>query len=76
MTRKANEIQDAAPVALLPAKYEGRLGLSVEEFCELVPVSPWATYADIKRGNIPCITVGRRKIIPILWIKNQLAGAR
>lgn len=52
----------------------GRLTLTVPEAGELLGIGRDAAYAAAERGDIPCQTVGRRKVVPTHSLLKQNAG--
>ncbi|MFC2122458.1 helix-turn-helix domain-containing protein [Bacteroidota bacterium] len=52
-----------------------RLVYSVEEAAERLGLSRPSAYLAVKRGQIPCIRIGRRLLIPISALEILLANA-
>jgi excisionase family DNA binding protein len=43
----------------------GRLTMSVEEAGEMLGISRSLTYELVRRGELPCLRLGRRLVVPI-----------
>lgn len=52
-----------------------RLVLSCKETAQLLGLSVGSVYQGLKTGQIPCIVIGRRKIIPRAALEKMLAEA-
>ena len=52
-----------------------KLVYSVEEVVEKLGLSRPSAYLAVKRGQIPCIRIGRRLLIPISALEKMLANA-
>lgn len=50
----------------------GRLTLTVPEAGRALGLGRDAAYAAAERGDIPCLTVGRRKVVPTHAVLKQL----
>lgn len=52
-----------------------RATLSVAETALLLGVSPWLVQQEVRRGNLPCVRLGRRILIPrarlMDWLEDQ-----
>ena len=57
---------------ILPAKYADRLTFSIDEVAALLRLSRWSCYEAVKRGELPTITLGRRKVVPRRILENLL----
>ena len=53
-----------------------RLTYTVEETAELIGVSLSATYKCIRRGELPCVHIGRRVLVPRLALETMLGNTR
>ena len=58
--------------SILPAKYADRLTFTVGETAALLRLSKWATYEAVKRGQLPAVTLGRRRLIPRRVVEDLL----
>jgi excisionase family DNA binding protein len=54
---------------------EQRLTYTVEETAELIGVSLSATYKCIRRGELPCVHIGRRVLVPRRALESMLGSA-
>ncbi len=52
-----------------------RLVYSIEEAAAVLGIGYKSCSAAIKAGTIPCLTIGRRKLIPKHALHQMLAGA-
>lgn len=52
-----------------------RLTLTVEEAVESLGVSRAFAYEAVARGEIPCIRIGRRVLVPKVTLDKLLEGA-
>jgi excisionase family DNA binding protein len=65
--QKVKDDQDVAEPSLGPivgAKWKDRSTFSIPEVAEILGVSGWALYQAAGKGELPVITVGRRKVVP------------
>ncbi len=51
-----------------------KLTYSIEEAAAVLGIGYKSCAAAIKAGSIPCLVIGRRKLIPRLALKKMLAG--
>jgi excisionase family DNA binding protein len=51
-----------------------RVAYNVDEVAELLPLGRSAIYEGFRKGEIPCLKVGRRTLVPAWWIRQQLDG--
>lgn len=51
---------------------QGRATLTVPETAELLGVSRDVVYEQIRQGAIPCLPLGRRKLVPVPALKRML----
>lgn len=65
--RTAGETKSGKPVE--------RLTLTVEEAAESLGISRAFAYEAVARGEIPCIRIGRRVLIPKIALEKLLQGA-
>lgn len=66
-------------IAPIPSPSDGKLLLTVEEVAKLTSLGRSTIYLLIARGEIPSITIGRSRRIPIealrTWIRRELAAS-
>ena len=55
---------------------ERRLTVGVPEAARLLGISRSLAYELVARGELPCVRLGRRVVIPIRAIDDLLASAR
>jgi excisionase family DNA binding protein len=62
-----------------PSPSDGKLLLTVEEVANLTSLGRSTVYELIARGEIPSITIGRSRRIPVealrAWIRRELAAS-
>ena len=51
-----------------------KLTLSVSEAARKLGISRNSLYEGIKRGEVPCIRIGKRILIPIAALEMKLSG--
>jgi excisionase family DNA binding protein len=51
-----------------------KLTLSVNEASRKLGISRNSLYEGIKRGEVPCIRIGKRILIPIAALEKKLSG--
>jgi len=76
--QKSQANQDVrAPAAMwiIDEKYKGRSSFSIREAAEILGISSYSAWAAAKRGDLPVVTIGRRKIVPRVRLERLLAGA-
>ena len=66
------ERRDVGPVIERPAQ---RLTMTVEEAAEVLGISRATAYDAVSRGEIPCIRIGRRILIPKVALERLLESA-
>ena len=66
------ERRDVGPVLERPAQ---RLTMTVEEAAEVLGISRATAYDAVSRGEIPCIRIGRRILIPKVALERLLESA-
>ena len=54
---------------------EQKLTLSVNEAARLLGLSRGSTYLAIERGELPCLHLGKRLLIPVKALNDLLAAA-
>jgi hypothetical protein len=59
---------------VLASKWDDRDAFSVPEAGEILRLSRWAAYQAAKRGDLPVVEIGGRKIVPRLALE-KLLGA-
>jgi excisionase family DNA binding protein len=78
MSEQKNEnVQDVAggmPGRLLPAKYDGRTVLTVEEVAGILMLSRGSAYVAARKGEIPTVRIGHRLLVPRVGLERLLAG--
>lgn len=52
----------------------GRATITIPEASALLGLSPWAGYQAAQRGEIPVLTLGRRKVVPVPALLRMLDG--
>jgi hypothetical protein len=62
------------PGRILAAKWDDRDAFTIEEAGEILLISRGSAYAAAKTGDLPVISVGRRRIVPRLALE-RLLGA-
>jgi excisionase family DNA binding protein len=60
---------------ILDRKWDGRSTFTVEEMAEILGLSRCSAYAAVKNGEVPVVTVGRRKIVPRVALEQMLTSA-
>jgi len=62
-----------------PSSPDGKLLLTVEEVAHLTSLGRSTVYNLLARGEIPSITIGRSRRIPVeglrLWIRGRMVGS-
>jgi excisionase family DNA binding protein len=53
----------------------GRMTLTVEEAARALGISRGSAYEAVKAGDIPSITIGKRKLVPRAALEKKLAVA-
>ena len=53
---------------------EGRLTITIDEAAELLGLSRNSAYTAAGRGELPTLSYGRRKVVPVDALRRQLAG--
>jgi excisionase family DNA binding protein len=66
------ERRDIGPVIERPTQ---RLTMTVEEAAEVLGISRATAYDAVSRGEIPCIRIGRRILIPKVALERLLESA-
>jgi len=61
---------------ILDAKWNDRSTFRANEVAEILNVSTWHIYEEIKKGKIPAIRVGRCLRVPRVDLEQLLAGAQ
>jgi len=61
---------------ILDAKWSDRSTFRAEEVAEILNVSTWNIYEEIKKGKIPAIRVGRCLRVPRVGLEQLLAGTQ
>ncbi len=51
--------------ALTLSDLRDRATITIPEAAAILGLSPWAGYAAAQRGEIPVLSMGRRKIVPV-----------
>jgi hypothetical protein len=76
MTRQKSNQTGAAQCALwtIPPKYGERASFSIRETAEILGISVWGARAAAKRGELPVISIGRRKIVPRVRLERLMNG--
>jgi excisionase family DNA binding protein len=59
---------------VLSAKWDGKETFTIEEAAEILRLSTWSAYEAAKRGELPVITFGRRKIVPRRALEKLLSA--
>jgi len=59
----------------IPAKPVQRLTLTVEEAAQALGISRAFAYESVAKGEIPCIRIGKRILIPKIALDKLLEGA-
>jgi excisionase family DNA binding protein len=49
---------------ILDAKWDGRTAFSIDEVAGILEISRWSAYEATKKGEIPVVQIGGRKIVP------------
>jgi excisionase family DNA binding protein len=60
---------------ILPAQYDGRVAFPIPEVGEILGISRWSAYEAAKRGDLPVIKIGRRKLVPRRALEKLLSSA-
>jgi hypothetical protein len=60
------------PPRIIDAKWDGRSTFDLPEVAEILNISPWSAYEAAKKGQIPFIEIGRRKIVPRRVLERML----
>ena len=61
--------------SLLPSEPPVRLTMSVEEAAIVLGISRTFAYEAVARGEIPCIRIGRRILVPKIALEKMLTSA-
>jgi excisionase family DNA binding protein len=61
-------------LSLLPSEPPVRLTMSVEEAAIVLGISRTFAYEAVARGEIPCIRIGRRILIPKMALEKMVSG--
>jgi excisionase family DNA binding protein len=64
------------PFALLRAISSESATATVPVAAKLLGISRNSAYEAVRRGEIPSITIGRRKLVPLAALEQLLASAR
>jgi excisionase family DNA binding protein len=59
-------------MGILPAKWDGRPTLTVDEVAEILGISRWTAYEAVNKRQIPAVRVGRRWIVPHAALEKML----
>jgi hypothetical protein len=60
---------------IIDRKYEGRSSFTVQEAAEILGISCWSAWQAAKKGELPTISIGRRKIVPRHRLERLMNGA-
>lgn len=60
---------------VIPNDPTQRLTLTVEESARILGISRATAYEAVARGEIPCIRIGRRILVPIAGLNRLLESA-
>lgn len=61
--------------ALIPSSPPVRLTLTVEEAAVVLGISRSHAYESVKRGELPCIRIGRRILVPKIALAEMMESA-
>jgi excisionase family DNA binding protein len=61
-------------LSILPSEPPVRLTMSVEEAAIVLGISRTFAYEAVARGEIPCIRIGRRILIPKMALEKMVSG--
>ena len=62
-------------ISVIPNEPIHRLTLTVEEAATTLGISRAFAYEAVARGEIPCIRIGKRILVPIAGLNRLLEGA-
>jgi excisionase family DNA binding protein len=68
-------VERREPGEVIPDKPVQRLTLTVEEAATALGISRAFAYEAVARGEIPCIRIGKRILIPKIALEKMLEGA-
>ena len=68
-------VERREPGEVIPDKPVQRLTLTVEEAAMALGISRAFAYEAVARGEIPCIRIGKRILIPKISLEKMLEGA-
>jgi hypothetical protein len=60
---------------IIDRKYDGQSSFSIKETAEILGISTWHAWNAAKRGELPCISIGKRKIIPRVRLERLMNGS-
>jgi hypothetical protein len=59
---------------IIDRKYDGRSSFSIQETAEILGISRWTAWEAAKKGDLPVIAIGRRKIVPRVRLERLMNG--
>jgi len=59
---------------IIHPKYDGRSSFSVREAAEILGISTWLAWDAARKGDLPVISIGRRKIVPRVRLERLMNG--
>jgi hypothetical protein len=72
---KPSEKDEPANVQILHSRWDGKSSFTIEEAgCEILGLSRASAYAAANNGDLPTISIGRRKIVPRHALERLLAA--
>jgi Helix-turn-helix domain len=76
MKPKENQASNTAEERwIIHPKYKDRSSFSITECAEILGVSKWCLWYAAKRGDLPVVTIGRRKIVPRVRLERLMNGS-
>jgi excisionase family DNA binding protein len=57
---------------IIPPKYGDRASFTIRETAEILGISPWTAWDAAKKGELPVIRIGRRKIVPRVHLEKLM----
>ncbi len=62
-------------ISFIPSSPTDRLTLTVTETATVLGISRALAYESVARGELPCIRIGKRILIPKITLERMLEGA-
>jgi hypothetical protein len=59
---------------IIDPKYKNRSSFTIRETAEILGISRWHAWNAAKRGDLPVVSIGRRKIVPRVRLERLMNG--